>query len=78
MVRDYWGIENGLHYRRDKTLREDATRMTNPALAEAMAIINNLIVGLTAQQGWSNLPKARRHYSACLQDALSLVLRLPT
>ena len=51
LVRDYLGIKNGLHYRRDKTLREDATRMTNPALAEAMAIINNLIVGLTAQQG---------------------------
>lgn len=78
IVRDYWGIENGLHYRRDKTLREDATRMTNPALAEAMAIINNLIVGLTAQQRWCNLPQARRHYNACLKDALSLVLRHPT
>lgn len=78
IVRDYWGIENGLHYRRDKTLREDATRMTNPALAEAMAIVNNLIVGLTAQLGWRNLPQARRHYNACLQDALSLVLRHPT
>jgi predicted transposase YbfD/YdcC len=73
IVRGYWGIENGLRYRRDKTLREDATRMTKPTLAEAMAIINNLIVGLTAQQGWRNLPQARRHYNACLQDALSLV-----
>jgi hypothetical protein len=72
------GIENGLHYRCDKTLREDATRMTKPALAEAIAIINNLIVGLTAQQGWCNLPQARRHYNACLQDVLSLVLRHPT
>jgi predicted transposase YbfD/YdcC len=78
MVRGYWGIENGLHYRRDKTLREDATRMTNPALAEAMAIINNLIVGLTAQQRWCSLPQARRYYNACLEDALSLVLRHPT
>jgi len=66
IVRGYWGIENGLHYRRDKTLREDATRMTKPAPAEAMEIINNLIVGLTAQRGWGNLPQARRHLSACL------------
>jgi predicted transposase YbfD/YdcC len=78
LVRGYWGIENGLHYRRDKTLHEDATRMTKPALAEAMAIINNLIVGLAAQRGWRNLPQARRHYDACLQDALNLVLRHPT
>ena len=27
-TRSYWGIENGLHYRRDVTLREDYTRMT--------------------------------------------------
>ena len=32
-IRDYWGIENGLHYRRDVTLREDATRISQPALA---------------------------------------------
>src|SRR5919108_1030772 len=28
MTRSYWGIENGLPYRRDVTLREDHTRMT--------------------------------------------------
>jgi predicted transposase YbfD/YdcC len=78
IVRDYWGIENGLHYRRDKTLHEDATRITSPALAQAMATINNLLIGLTLQQGWTNLPAARRHYNACLQDALNLVLRHPT
>ena len=37
-VRSYWGIENGLHYRRDKSLHEDATQMSNPTQAEAMAI----------------------------------------
>lgn len=78
MVRDYWGIENGLHYRRDRTLREDAARMTSPTLAEAIAILNNLVIGLTIQQGWNNLPRARRHYAARLSDALNLVLRNPT
>ena len=27
-TRAYWGIENGFHYRRDVTLREDATRIS--------------------------------------------------
>ncbi len=27
LTRNYWGIENGLHYRRDVTLNEDATRI---------------------------------------------------
>jgi len=30
--REYWGIENGLHYRRDVTLREDAGRTKFQAL----------------------------------------------
>jgi predicted transposase YbfD/YdcC len=76
-VRDYWGIENGLHYRRDKTLHEDATRMTQPRLAEAMAILNNLVIGLALRTGCHNLAAARRHYAACLPDALGLVLRCP-
>jgi predicted transposase YbfD/YdcC len=74
LVRNYWGIENGLHYRRDQTLREDATRMTHPTLAEAMAVLNNLVIGLVIRQGWRYLPTARRHFNARLSDALSLVL----
>ena len=54
-TRDYWGIENGLHYRRDKTLEEDGTRMTNDNQAEAIATLNNFIVGLTTKLGFKNL-----------------------
>lgn len=76
--RDHWGIENGLHYRRDKTLREDATRTSHPTFGAATAILNNLVIGLTFLHGWHNLPQARRHYNARLQDALNVVLRRPT
>ena len=46
MTRFYWGIENGLHYRRDVTLREDYTRMTKGRAGQAMACLNNLILGI--------------------------------
>ena len=46
--------------------------------AEAVAILNNLVIGLALHQGWRYLPHARRHYNANLQDALNLVLRHPT
>jgi predicted transposase YbfD/YdcC len=78
LVRDYWGIENGLHYRRDVTLKEDATRMTHASQAEAMAILNNLIIGLTIPRGWTNLAAARRYYNAHLQEAMKLVLHRQT
>jgi len=57
LVRDYWDTENDLHYRRAKTLREDATRMTYPRLAEAMAILNTLIE-LALLTGQRNLAAA--------------------
>jgi predicted transposase YbfD/YdcC len=73
LIRQYWGIENGLHYRRDKSLQEDATRMRNRNQAQNCATLNNLIVGLVLRQGWRYLPEARRHYAGCLPAALNLV-----
>jgi predicted transposase YbfD/YdcC len=61
-MRGYWGIENGLHYRRDRTMHEDETRMSHPRLAEAMAIINNLVIGLVKWRGFDNLAAARRFF----------------
>ena len=77
LVRDYWGIENGLIYRRDTALHEDAIRITHSTFAQAMAIFNNLAIGLILQQGWRYLPQARRHYNANPQAALTLLLQPP-
>lgn len=63
MIRHYWGIENGLHYRRDVTLREDATRISQPTLARAVAAINNFLIGLSHKLGYSNLAAARRIFN---------------
>ena len=63
-LRSYWGIENGLHYRRDVTLREDATRLTRPSMARAVAAINNFVIGLALKMGYTNLASARRTFNA--------------
>ena len=75
IVRGHWRIENGLHYRKDKTLREDACRLKRGEAAQVMAVINNLIIGLVLKQGMRNLAGARRIYSAYPLEALNLVLR---
>ena len=75
IVRGHWGIENGLHYRKDKTLGEDACRLKRGEAAQVMAVINNLIIGLVFRQGIRNLAWARRRYSAYPLEALNLVLR---
>lgn len=63
-TRAYWGIENGLHYRRDVTLREDATRTSQTTLAKVLATINNLIVAIARKLNYSNLAEARRVFDA--------------
>lgn len=76
IVRSEWEIENGLHYRRDVTFQEDQTRMTNKKMGRAMAIINNLVVSLLNNQGYSNHAQARREFNAFPAKALALICGL--
>ena len=76
--RAHWGIENGLHYRRDVTLREDAGRTKVKPVGQVMASLNNLMIGLTIGHGWTNLAQARRYYDAHPDQALRLLLQRPT
>lgn len=73
LVRQYWGIENGLHNRRDVTLHEDATRLTVGNAGHNMVIFNNLVIGLALQHGFRNLARARRLFNAQPNQALNLI-----
>lgn len=47
MIRDHWAaIENGVHYRRDWTYREDDCRVKDRGGAEMLAAFRNLAIGL--------------------------------
>lgn len=74
LTRQYWGIESGLHYRRDVTLQEDATRLTIGNSGHNMAILNNLVIGLCCHHGFENLAKARRLFDAKIERALQLIV----
>lgn len=74
--RAHWGIENGLHYRRDVTYHEDATRLTQGHAGRVMAALNNLVIGLLCRAGWTNHRAARRRCNADLAFSLAL-LALP-
>lgn len=73
LVREYWGIESGLHYRRDVTLQEDATRLTVGQAGHTMAVFNNLAIGLCLTQQ-QNVASARRWFDAHPRKALDLLL----
>jgi predicted transposase YbfD/YdcC len=71
--REHWGIETGLHYRRDVTFKEDATRMTIGNTGKVMASINNLVIALIHQANFQNAAQARRWFAAHLSDAFALL-----
>lgn len=77
MIRSYWRIENGLHYRRDVTLQEDRTRLTRGHAGQVMAALNNLVLGiLDRHTDFPYIPAARRYFAAHPPEALTLIARL--
>jgi predicted transposase YbfD/YdcC len=74
LVKKHWGIENGLHYRRDVTFKEDACRQT-PNGGRVLAVLNNLTIGILRKLGWENIAKARRYFSSQIDEALNLIMR---
>ena len=73
LARGHWNIENGLHYRRDETLREDWCHLRLGHTQRMMAAINNLVLGLLLRRGVKNVPQQRRRYAARWDEALKLI-----
>jgi predicted transposase YbfD/YdcC len=71
--RTHWGIETGLHYRRDVTFKEDATQMTVGDTGKVMASINNLVIALTRHARFRNTAQARRWFAAHISEAFFLL-----
>jgi predicted transposase YbfD/YdcC len=58
-IRDHWGAsENGAHYRRDVSLGEDASRISQRTGAFVMATLRNLLLGLFELQQHRGKTKA--------------------
>lgn len=72
--RQHWYIETGLHYRRDVTFKEDATRMTKGAAGRILATIHNLVIALIKRAGYNNAAKARRWFAGHLDQAFALLI----
>ena len=75
LTRKHWRIENGLHYRRDVTFKEDKIRKKSSNGGQVMAALNNLAIGILRKAGWENLAKARRYYAVHVAEALELILQ---
>ena len=63
IARAEWGIENGLHYRRDVSLDEDASRLRRGRGPQVMAALNNAVVSVVLRAGERNLAAIQRCFA---------------
>jgi len=73
LTRGHWGIENGLHYRRDVTLGEDPSRVRSGVAPQVMAALRNSVIHVLSEVVAPSLAAAVRSMSNCLCRALSLL-----
>ena len=66
ICRAHWRIENGLQYRRDVTVEEDASQVRVGQAPELLAALNNLVCGLCARAKVSNLAAFQRFVARAL------------
>jgi hypothetical protein len=72
-VRGHWGLENGLHYVRDVTFAEDASRVRTRSGPQIMTSLRNLAIAVLRRAGYTNIAEGLRWASYNLNNALSLL-----
>lgn len=71
-ARGHWSIENGLHWVRDVTMREDSSKVRSGSAPRALATMRNLVISVLRLAGATNIAKSLRSISR--RPALALTL----
>jgi len=78
VTRNHWGIENGLHYTRDETFREDRCRVRRGNAPRVLASLRNVAVYLLRNADHPSVPAATRELTAFPDRALDLLKAPPS
>lgn len=73
LVRRHWGIESGLHYRRDVILGEDRCRVCTGEAPHVHAVLNNLIITLLHRRQAPSMAQSLRELSYQIERNLTLL-----
>ncbi|MEV4039894.1 ISAs1 family transposase [Streptomyces umbrinus] len=72
-IRGHWGIENLLHHARDRTFREDDSKVRTSHLPRTMASLRNLAISAFRQNGEPNIAAALRTTGRDYRRPLSIL-----
>lgn len=59
-VRSHWSIENSLHYIKDTTFHEDASKIRTGNAPENLSLLRNVAINVFRQYGFKNIAQAIR------------------
>ena len=59
-IRNYWGVENKVHYVRDVTQGEDSSHIRTTPLVQTFALARNFAINLYRDFGFTNMAQAQR------------------
>ncbi len=74
-IRGYWGVENKVHYVRDVTQGEDASRIRMHQLPQNFAVARNFALNIYRDNAFVNMAQAQRYCQFGL-DTLKRVFRM--
>ncbi|NEO03209.1 MAG: ISAs1 family transposase [Moorea sp. SIO3I7] len=74
-IRGYWGVENKVHYVRDFTQGEDASRIRMHQLPQIFAVARNFALNIYRSNHFSNMAQAERRCKFGL-DTLKRIFRM--
>jgi len=74
-IRGYWGVENKVHYVRDVTQGEDASRIRMHQLPQIFAVARNFALNIYRSHDFSNMAQAQRRCQFGL-DTLKRIFRM--
>lgn len=73
IIREHWGIENGLHYVKDVNMNEDKSRIKGASAAENLSIIKNIAINIYRYNGFKSIKYATQRYTNRIVEQLQLI-----
>lgn len=73
-IRGHWAIENSLHYVRDVTFKEDASRIRTKQGPENMSVLRNIALNIFRNNAFTNIAQAVRMVAHDIKKIWGMIL----
>ena len=73
-IRLHWAIENSLHYVKDVTMREDASRIRKGSAPQNMSTVRSIALNILRADGYKNIAAANRRIAHDIRTIKNLII----